>query len=152
MEQLNIFDTIQITCDIPKPNAQGMIPAEQLIPIRWKHWRYSNDNWTLGDGTSPYIIEACLVKLPGNRLYAKEWMKYPFMYEFASSEKLERAYAAAQKRIEERMERNNDTQRAWEVNYPPRLEDMWRYKDGEYSCREYAEKVLFGYAALQGNV
>ena len=97
MDQINIFDVMQSAYDVPDPNEEGMIPAELLTPISWDRWMYSNDNWTKNGG-APYIIEAVLAKLPGNRLYVKAWMLYPFMHEFSSSEKLEKAYIAERKK------------------------------------------------------
>lgn len=143
-EQINLFDMIQSPLEIPEVNAEGYIPSSELHPIRWEAWKYFKKDWTLNGG-APYIISAMLAILPGNRLYVKEWMLYPFMHELKSSEDVERMYHAIRKKIIEREERNDENQRTWQVEEMPPLEDMWQYEKGEYSCKEYAGKMLHGY-------
>lgn len=142
--QINIFDMMESSLDVPTPNEDGMISAELLVPIKWERWKFSKSDWTLMGG-KPYVIEAVLAVLPGNRLYVKDWMLYPFMFELGSPWEVSKKYNAARAKIVERMVRNNDIQRTWQVDEAPQLEDMWKYKDGEYSCAEYARTALYGY-------
>ena len=142
--QVNLFDICECSSDIPSPDEKGCISSELLKPIRWEAWRFSRTDWTMNNGC-PYIITALLAVLPGNRLYVKEWMMYPFMYEFASSDELEKVYNAKRKKIVERIQHNNNIQNTCQINVLPSMEDMYRYKNGEYSCKEYADKVLYGY-------
>lgn len=142
--QLSIFDILQPEKEIPTVNGEGYIPACELDPIRWEAWHYSNSKWTMNGG-QPYMIKAVLAVLPGNRLYVKEWFTYAFMHELKDENAIEKMYACIRKKIVERMEYNNDYQKTWQVNELPALRDMWRYKEGEYSEKDYAEKMLYGY-------
>lgn len=142
-EQLSIFDIIKPSTTIPAVDKEGRIKSELLVPERWEAWKFSKSDWSLNG--NPYIIDAVLVVLPGNRLYVKEWMLYPFMHELKSAEAVDKMYHTIRKKIVEKIEQNNDIQKAWQVNELLKLEDMYWYKDGEYSCKEYAEKMLYGY-------
>lgn len=142
-EQLSFFDLGQPEVKIPEVNEKGFIPAEELVPTRYEAWKYSNDNLSLRDG--PYIIDAFVAILPGNRLYVKDWMLYPFMHEMKTAMAVEKAYHKAKESIEERIQWNDEHKRTWKIDSLPALEDMWKYKDGEYSCKDYAEKMLYGY-------
>lgn len=148
-EQISIFDILQpslIVSDtnVPEVNENGYIPSEKLVPVKWEAWKFSRNDWTLRGG-EPYIIDAFLVILPGNRLYVKEWMTYPFMYECKTAIKTDKMYYSLREKIVERIKDNNDIQQTWKVDTLPPLENMWKYKDGEYSCKEYAEKILYRY-------
>lgn len=142
-EQINIFNFINTTYDVPIADSTGKIASDLLIPECWEAWHYYRSDCTLNNG--PYIINALLVILPGNRLYVKEWMKYPFMYELKSRVDVEKMYQQIRLKIVGRMENNSDSERTWQTDTLPTLEDMYKYKDGEYSCKEYADKILFGY-------
>lgn len=142
--QLSIFDVMQGDIEVPSVNEEGYIPAELLVPIKFECWKYSNSEWTLHGG-KPYVIDAVLAILPGNRLYVKDWVLYPFMHELSTTCEVSKMYHAIRKKIVERMAHDNDFQRTWKVDELLPLEDMWKYKDGEYSCKEYAEKALYGY-------
>lgn len=142
--QLSLFDVMQSTIDVPSVNDAGYIPAEALVPIKWECWKYSRSDCTLNGG-EPYIINAILAILPGNRLYVKDWMLYPFMHELETTCEVSKMYHSIRKKIVERMAHNDHIHRVWQVDELIPLEDMWLYKDGEYSCREYAEKILYGY-------
>ena len=144
-EQFSIFDFILPAEKVPTVNGEGRILADLLIPSRWEAWKYSRSDWTLNGG--PYVINAILAVLPGNRLYVKEWMMYPFMYEMKSALEVDKMYQKIRSNIVERISRNNEIQRTWSVNELPPLEDMWLFKDKEYSCKEYASKMLYGYRA-----
>ena len=143
-EQLSIFDLMQPVSDVPVVNSEGCIPAELLKPTKWEAWKYSRVDCKLNGG--PYVINAMLAILPGNRLYAKEWMLYPFMHELKSSLEVEKMYQKIRKKIVERIEWNNDKQKTWQIDELPDLEDMYLYKDDEYSCKEYARKMIYGYS------
>lgn len=144
MEQLSIFDTIQFSFSVPDVNSEGYIPSEDLVPIKWEAWKYSRDDWTLRGG-EPYIIDAFVALLPGNRVYVKDWMLYPFMHECKNAMDADKLYFSLRKKIVEREKYNSSIQRTWKVDSLPSLEDMWKYKDGEYSCKEYAKTALYGY-------
>ena len=144
MEQMSIFDTIQSSFSVHVVNNEGFIPAEDLVPVGWEAWKYSRDDWTLRGG-EPYIIDAFLALLPGNRVYAKEWMMYPFMYECKTAMEADKLYFSLRKKIVEREKYNSTIQRTWKVDSLPPLVDMWKYKDGEYGCEEYAKIALYGY-------
>lgn len=137
--QTSIFDVGECPADIPVPDENGCITADQLTPIRWEAWKFSNSDWTLFGG-KPYVTDAVLVILPGNRLYVKEWMLYPFMYELASAEEVEKQYYSLRKKIVERMKNNNETQKTWQVDALPQLSDMYLCNTGTYSCLEYAKR------------
>jgi len=143
-EQLSIFDVMQSGMDVPTVNEKGYIPAEALVPIKWEHWKYSDSTMTLRGG-EPYVIDAALAILPGNRLYVKDWMMYPFMYEFDTSCAVSKEYFAIRKRIVERKKNDNDTRKTWQVDELPTLRDMWKCEERRYSCEEYAHKTLYGY-------
>lgn len=145
---MSIFDIMEGAESIPSVNDEGYIPSEELIPLKWEAWKYSNSEWTLSGG-KPYIIDAVLAILPGNRLYVKDWMLYPFMYELNSAGEVLNMYCALRKKIVERKARNNDSQKTWQADELPPLEDMWKYKEGEYSCKEYAKTALYGYGVKQ---
>lgn len=142
--QMSIFDIMEGAENIPSVNDEGYIPSEELVPLKWEAWKYSNSEWTMNGG-KPYIIDAVLAILPGNRLYVKDWMMYPFMYELKSAGDVLNMYCALRKKIVERKARNNDVQKTWQTDELPLLEDMWEYQEGEYSCKEYAQKTLYGY-------
>lgn len=144
MEQVNIFDVMQSGLDVPLPNGEGFIPSDALKPVKWEHWKYAKSDWTLRGG-EPYVIDAVLAILPGNRLYVKEWMLYPFMYELKTSWEVAKKYNALRRQIVERMAWNDNIQQTWQVDELPQFSDMWKYKDGEYSCEEYARTALYGY-------
>ena len=144
VEQVNIFDVMQSSSQIPFPNEEGFISSELLVPFKWECWKYERKDWTLRGG-EPYVIEAVLAMLPGNRLYVKDWMLYPFMYELKSSWEVAKKYNAMRSKIVERMAHNDNIQRTWQADEMPQLVDMWKYKDGEYSCEEYAKKIICGY-------
>lgn len=143
-EQLSIFDILKPSDEVPVVNSDGFIPAKLLAPTRWEAWKYSNTDFELNGG--PYVINAMLAILPGNRLYVKEWMLYPFIHELKSSLEVEKMYQKIRKKIVERIEWNNDKQKTWQIDELPDLEDMYLYKDGEYSCKEYARKMIYGYS------
>ena len=151
-DQFNLFDTfaepapsIRKKSHIPQVNAEGFIPADQLIPEKWEAWKYADDNATLAG--KPYVIDAVVALLPGNRLYVKEWMLYPFMWEFSSPSKAEKMYLTHRQKIVERKQWDNPEKgkRTWQSDVLPPLKDMWQYEDGEYSCYEYAATKLHGY-------
>lgn len=149
MEQINMFDVLQSSLnitdeDVPTINDEGYIASEKLIPVKFEAWKFSRDDWTLSGG-EPYIIDAFLVILPGNRVYAKEWMMYPFMYECKTAKDADELYFSLRKKIVEREKTNNNIQRTWKTDSLPALEDMWKYKDGAYGCKEYATTALYGY-------
>lgn len=142
--QYSIFDYLLPKENVPTVNIRGYISADLLIPSRWEAWKFSRKDATLLGG-KPYVIDAVLAVLPGNRLYVKEWMLYPFMHELKSAEKVEKMYQEIRAKIVDRIARNNEIQNTWQVNELPPLEDMWQFKDGEYSCKEYASKMMYGY-------
>lgn len=142
--QLSIFDVMQSTMDVPSVNEEGYISSDLLVPIKWEHWKYADDKLTLNGG-EPYVISAILAIFPGNRLYVKDWMLYPFMHELPTACEVSKTYHTIRKKIIERMTHDNEFQRTWKVDELPTFQDMWQYKDGEYSCKEYAEKMIHGY-------
>ena len=144
ISQIGIFDMMTSSLEIPMPNEQGFISAQDLEPVEWERWKYAKSDWTLMGG-EPYVIDAVLAILPGNRLYVKEWMLYPFMYEYKSTQEVFKKYRAIRQKIVERMARNNDIQRTWQVDEKPTLQDMWKCGENEYSCEEYARKANHGY-------
>lgn len=144
-EQLSLLDMMQSGMEVPRVNIGEYIPASQLQPIQWEAWKYSNSEWTLLGG-KPYIIDAFVALLPGNRIYVKEWMLYPFMFDLGTSVKAEKQYEKLRQKIAtERSNCKPGTEMCWKADKLPAMEDMWQYKDGEYSCQEYAEKILYGY-------
>lgn len=134
---------------VPKVNDEWYIPSSELIPKRWEAWGHQNYTYTMGKddhgNPKPYIINAVIAVLPGKRLYVKEWMMYPFMHELKSDAEVEKMYRRLRSKIAEWESYNSNVKRTWKLDYLPELEDMWWYKDGDYSCREYAQKMLSGY-------
>lgn len=148
VNQMSFYDfTGETVTPIPQVNAEGYIPAEQLVPVRWEAWKYHENNKTFMNG-KPYILDAVVAVLPGNRLYIKEWMLYPFMYELESAKEVDKMYEQARERIVWRMTRNSRNCQTWQVNELPELSDMWKYSDTEYSCKEYAETRLYGHQSV----
>ena len=152
-DQFSLFDAFSentssgsVVTNVPSVNSEGFIPADQLVPEKWEAWKYSDDNATLSGGR-PYIIDAVVALLPGNRLYVKEWMLYPFMFEYSSPAKAEKKYLEYRQKIVERKQFDRPGKRTWQVSEMPPLKDMWQFADGEYSCCEYASTMLHGYRA-----
>lgn len=150
-DQFNLFDSAEFiveskstgTSIVPEVNEEGFIPADQLVPIKYEAWKYENKSWTLNNG--PYVIDAYVAMLPGNRLLVKEWMLYAFMHTYKTEKQCEEAYLNLRKEIKKKSLKNNDTQRTWSVPDLPPLHDMWLYEPGEFSEKEYAQKRLYGY-------
>lgn len=148
MEQYSLFDMAEPAVEhdrsVPTVNSEGFIPAAQLIPEKWEAWKFANSKWTMLGG-KPYVIEAVIALLPGNRLYVKEWMLYPFMYEFSTPTKAYKKYLECREKIVEYMKYNDEHRHTWQLDELPELSDMWRYADGEYSCKEYAMTAIHGH-------
>lgn len=148
MEQLNIFDALNIMqtgFNIPVCNEKGYIPADHLIPIKQESWTFHKKDWTLRGG-EPYIIHSTVAILPGNRLYYKKWVEYPFMVELPNAKAVDELYYTIRQEIKEKAYHDNELQHTYTSKAMLPLEDMWQYEDGKYSCEQYAKTRLYGYS------
>ena len=139
MEQLSIFDDF-----IEEEKSEDYISANDLIPEKWERWKFRDIRLTQRNGDI-YEIEAVVALMPNNRVYVKEWMKYPFMYEFSTFREASKKYLEYRNIIVERMKYNNWHKKTWQTDEPPVFSDMWRCGEKEFSCFEYADKVNNGY-------
>lgn len=145
--QLSLFDFLSIDLeelpdssieDIPMPDENNMIPAGKLKALEWEAWDYFNLNLTLNDG--PYEIKAFLAILPGNRLYVKGWMRYPFMYQFANEKQLRKAYETERKLIAEwKFIENSEREGLFQIDRMPLMEDMYEFQENEFGCFDYCK-------------
>ena len=140
--QVSIFDIMfsYNEAQIPQPDSEGRIKAEDLIPIQWMAWKHPKNSYqTIYDCRDAYAV-----LFSGNRVLVKDWMLYPHMEEYESTEEAYKEYEKARKKIET-ANSLNDKDKMWVSEELPEIEDMYQYEEGKYSCREFVEKIRWIY-------